>query len=66
MPKEMKTAGELAAMVVARINRGPLYIHVHKDPQYGWHPNVMCDPAQLIELQSLAEWPQLSFVKLTA
>ena len=66
MPKEMKTAGELAAMVVARMNRGPLYIHVHKDPQYGWHPNVMCDPAQLIELQSLAKSAAAELVKLTA
>jgi hypothetical protein len=44
MPKEKKTAQELADMIKAEINVGGTFIKVHADKVYGWHPTVVAAP----------------------
>jgi hypothetical protein len=55
MEKRKKTALELADMISQRINIGGIFVVVHKDPAYGWHPTVMTAPAKAINCQMLAE-----------
>ena len=54
-PKQKKTAQELADMIAARLNVGGVFIAVHKDPVYGWHPTVVTRPAAAINAQMAAE-----------
>jgi len=53
--KERRTAQELADMIAARIGIGGVFVAVHKDPAYGWHPTVMTAPAAAHQCQVLAE-----------
>jgi hypothetical protein len=53
--KENKTAKELADMMAERLNIGGVFIAVHKDPTYGWHPQVITKPAAAIGAQLRAE-----------
>jgi hypothetical protein len=39
--KEQRTAQELADMIAVRIGVGGVFVAVHKDPAYGWHPTVV-------------------------
>jgi hypothetical protein len=55
MEKQKKTAQELADMISQRLNVGGIFVAVHKDPAYGWHPQVMTRPAAAINCQLLAE-----------
>jgi len=55
MEKQKKTAQELADMIAARINVGGIYVKVHKDPAYGWHPTIVTAPAAALNCQILAE-----------
>jgi DNA-binding XRE family transcriptional regulator len=50
-----KTSKELADMIAAGINIGGVYIEVHHDPLYGWHPTVVTFPAQAVNCQNTAE-----------
>ena len=54
MPKEKKTAQELADMIKAEINVGT-FIKVHADKVYGWHPTVVAGPQNAHTLQKAAE-----------
>jgi hypothetical protein len=54
-PKQKKTARELADMIAERLNIGGVFIAVHKDPAYGWHPTVMTKPAAALNVQMAAE-----------
>ena len=42
-------------MIAARLNIGGVFIAVHKDPAYGWHPTVVTKPAAAINAQMAAE-----------
>jgi hypothetical protein len=53
--KQKKTARELADMIGQRLNIGGMFVVVHKDPAYGWHPTVMTKPAAAIGCQMRAE-----------
>ncbi len=53
--KEQRTAQELADMIAARINIGGVFVVVHKDPAYGWHPTVVTAPAAAHRCQVVAE-----------
>jgi hypothetical protein len=53
--KEQRTAQELADMIAARIGVGGVFVVVHKDPVYGWHPTVMTAPTAAHKCQVLAE-----------
>jgi hypothetical protein len=55
MQKEKKTAQELADMIGQRLNIGGVFIAVHKDPAYGWHPTIMTRPVDAINCQTLVE-----------
>jgi hypothetical protein len=55
MAKEKKTAQELADMIAARINVGGVFVKVHADPAYGWHPTVVTAPEQVVTFQQRAE-----------
>jgi hypothetical protein len=55
MVKEKKTAQELADIIAARINVGGVFIKVHADPAYGWHPTVFTAPGQAMTFQQRAE-----------
>jgi hypothetical protein len=54
-PKEKRTARELADMIATKIGVGGVFVTVHKDPAYGWHPTVMTAPAAAVRCQALAE-----------
>jgi hypothetical protein len=53
--KEARTAQELADMIEARIGLGGVFVAVHKDLVYGWHPTVVAAPAAAYRCQVLAE-----------
>ncbi len=53
--REQRTAQELADMIAARIGVGGVFVAVHKDPSYGWHPTVVAAPAAAYRCQLLAE-----------
>jgi hypothetical protein len=55
MQKEKKTARELADMIQAEINVGGIFIKVHPDKVYGWHPTVAAGPQNAYALQIEAE-----------
>jgi transcriptional regulator with XRE-family HTH domain len=50
-----KSGRELADLIAARLNVGGVYIEVHKDPLYGWHPTVVTFPAQAVNCQVAVE-----------
>jgi hypothetical protein len=53
--KEQRTAQELADMVASRIGVGGVFVAVHKDSAFGWHPTVITAPAAAQRCQVLAE-----------
>jgi hypothetical protein len=53
--KERKTAQELADLIAARIGVGGVFVAVHKDPAFGWHPTVITAPAAAHRCQLAAE-----------
>jgi hypothetical protein len=53
--KELKTARELADLIMARIGVGGVFVAVHKDPVFGWHPTVVAAPATAYRCQLAAE-----------
>jgi hypothetical protein len=53
--KEQKTAQELADLIALRIGVGGVFVAVHKDPAYGWHPTVVTAPAAAHRCQLMAE-----------
>ena len=53
--KEQKTARELADLIAARMGIGGMFVSVHKDPTYGWHPTVVTTPAAAHLSQLAAE-----------
>ena len=46
MPKQRKTARELADMIVAEIGIGGVQIAVFKSSVYGWDASIITAPAQ--------------------
>jgi hypothetical protein len=55
VPKEQKSARELADLIAERIGLGGVFVVVHKDAAYGWHPTVVAAPAAAYRCQMLAE-----------
>lgn len=55
MPKQRKTAKELADLIAERIGVGGVFVMVHKDPVYGWHPTVATAPSAAYKCQIMAE-----------
>lgn len=55
MVKERMTARSLAEMITAKIGVFGLEIAVRKDHAYGWQPNVVAAPGDLIGFQRRAE-----------
>ena len=55
MIKERITARSLAEMITAEIGVFGLEIAVRKDHAYGWQPNVVAAPGDLIGYQRRAE-----------
>jgi hypothetical protein len=55
MVKERVTARTLAGMITAKIGAPGLEIVVHEDHAYGWQPNVVAAPGDLIGYQRRAE-----------
>lgn len=53
--KQAKTARELEDMIKARMSVGGVFLKVHKDPAYGWHPTVIAAPSQAVTYQQRAE-----------
>jgi hypothetical protein len=53
--KEKKSADELEKMIADRINVGGVFVKVHADPVYGWHPTVITAPAAAVRCQQMAE-----------
>ncbi|HEY4800558.1 MAG TPA: hypothetical protein VII99_15880 [Bacteroidia bacterium] len=45
----------MADIISQRLNIGGVFIAVHKDPTYGWHPTVMTRPADAVNCQMLVE-----------
>jgi hypothetical protein len=55
MVKERITAKSLAEMITAKIGASGLEIVVREDHAYGWQPNVVTAPGDLIGYQRRAE-----------
>ncbi len=55
MVKERIAAREPADMITAKINASGLEIVVRRDHAYGWLPNVVAAPGDLIGYQRRAE-----------
>lgn len=55
MEKQKKTAQELANMISERLGIGGIFVAVHKDTVYGWHPQIVTSPAAAINAQVAAE-----------
>jgi hypothetical protein len=55
MVKERIAAKSLADMITAKIGAAGLEITVRRDHAYGWQPNVVAAPGDLIGFQRRAE-----------
>ena len=55
MAKELRTAEQLADLVVAVVSVAGLYITVRKDHAYGWQPTVVSSPGDTIGHQRRVE-----------
>jgi hypothetical protein len=55
MVKERITARTLADMIAAKIGASGLEITIRRDHAYGWQPNVVAAPGDLIGFQRRAE-----------
>jgi hypothetical protein len=55
MLKERITARQLAEMITEKIGAAGLEVVVRKDHAYGWQPNVVSAPGDLIGYQRRAE-----------
>ena len=55
MAKELRSANQLADMVVAMLGVGEVYITVRKDHAYGWQPTVVSSPGDSIGYQRRVE-----------
>lgn len=55
MPKEVKTAEQLAAMIVSALGVNEVSIRVRKDHAYGWQPTVVSSPGNAIGYQRRVE-----------
>ena len=53
MPKQKKTARELADMIAAEIGVGGVQIAVFKSPVYSWDANIITAPAQAVNVHSM-------------
>ena len=48
MAKELRTAEQLADMIVAALGISEIYIKVREDHAYGWQPTVVSSPGDSI------------------
>ena len=55
MAKELRTAEQLADMIVAALGISEIYITVRKDHAYGWQPTVVSSPGDSIGYQRRIE-----------
>jgi hypothetical protein len=55
MAKELRTAEQLADMIVAALGVAGVYITVRKDHAYGWQPTVVSSPGDTIGYQRRVE-----------
>ena len=55
MAKELRTAEQLADMILAALGVGEVYITVRKDHAYGWQPTVVSSPGDSIGYQRRVE-----------
>ena len=55
MAKELRTAEQLADMIVAALGIREIYITVRKDHAYGWQPTVVSSPGDSIGYQRRVE-----------
>ena len=55
MAKELRTAEQLADMIVAALGISEIYITVRKDHAYGWQPTVISSPGDSIGYQRRVE-----------
>jgi hypothetical protein len=53
--KELRTAEQLADMIVAALGVSEVYITVRKDHAYGWPPTVVSSPGDSIGYQRRVE-----------
>jgi hypothetical protein len=53
--KELRTAEQLADMIVAALGVSEVYITVRKDHAYGWQPTVVSSPGDSIGYQRRVE-----------
>lgn len=53
--KELRTAEQLADMIVAKLGIREIYITVRKDHAYGWQPTVVSSPGDSIGYQRRVE-----------
>jgi len=53
--KELRTAEQLADMIVAALGVSAVYITVRKDHAYGWQPTVVSSPGDSIGYQRRVE-----------
>jgi hypothetical protein len=53
--KELRTAEQLADMIVAALGIREIYITVRKDHAYGWQPTVVSSPGDSIGYQRRVE-----------
>ena len=55
MPKETRTAEQLADMIVSALGVTEVSIRVRKDHAYGWQPTVVSSPGDSIGYQRRVE-----------
>ena len=55
MTKELRTAEQLADMIVAALGISEVYVTVRKDHAYGWQPTVVSSPGDSIGYQRRVE-----------
>jgi hypothetical protein len=55
VPKEQKTAAELADMIAERLGIGGILVKVFKEPTYGWRATVITKPAAAVQAQAIAD-----------
>ena len=53
--KELRTAEQLADMILAALGVSEVYITVRKDHAYGWQPTVVSSPGDSIGYQRRVE-----------
>ena len=53
MPKQKKTARELADIIAAEVGVGGEQIAVFKSPTYGWDADIITAPAQAVNPRSM-------------